>query len=115
MFFFRFIGLGKLTVADVEPALTFCTHLVYGFAGNSHKSILYIFNIQFNRTYRIVGINAVDNKLQSLNVGLDLDQGKGHYRIITQLKRKNPGLKVILSVGGGLDNDPEAETNKYVS
>lgn len=62
-----------------------------------------------------IGINSADNKLQSLNVGLDLDQGKGHYRIITQLKRKYPGLKVILSVGGGVDNDPEAETNKYVS
>jgi len=86
-------GLGKLTVADLEPALSFCTHLVYGSAG----------------------INAADNKLQSLNVGLDLDQGKGHYRIITQLKRKFPGLKVLLSIGGGVDNDPEADTNKYLN
>jgi chitinase len=86
-------GLGKLTVADVEPALAFCTHLVYGFAG----------------------INAGDNKILSLNAGLDLDQGKGHYRIITQLKRKYPGLKIMLSVGGGSDVDPDADTNKYLN
>jgi GH18 family chitinase len=86
-------GLGKLTVADVEPALSFCTHLVYEFAG----------------------INSADNKLTSLDVGLDLDQGKGHYRIITQLKRKFPGLKVLLSVGGGNDIDPDVDTNKYLT
>jgi len=86
-------GLGKLTVADIEPALAFCTHLVYGFAG----------------------LNSVDNKFQSLNPGLDLDQGKGHYRIISQLKRKFPGLKIILSLGGGADVDPEADTNKYLT
>lgn len=44
-----------------------------------------------------------------------MDQGKGHYRIITQLKRKFPGLKIILSVGGGADIDPDAETNKYLN
>ena len=86
-------GLGKLTVADVELALAFCTHLVYGFAG----------------------INAGDNKILSLNAGLDLDQGKGHYRIITQLKRRFPGLKIMLSVGGGSDVDPDADTNKYLN
>lgn len=86
-------GLGKLTVPDVETALPFCTHLVYGFAG----------------------INTADNKLKSLDVGLDLDQGKGHYRVITQLKRRFPGLKVILSVGGGADNEPDADTNKYLT
>lgn len=39
----------------------------------------------------------------SLNPALDLDQGKGHYRIITQLKRKFPQLKILLSVGGEVD------------
>lgn len=29
--------------------------------------------------------------------------GKGHYRIITQLKRRHPGVKVLLGVGGGAD------------
>lgn len=62
-----------------------------------------------------LGINSADNKIQSLNAGLDLDQGKGHYRIITQLKRKFPGLKILLSVGGGSDIDPDADTNKYLN
>lgn len=44
-----------------------------------------------------------------------MDQGKGHYRIITQLKRRFPGLKIILSVGGGADVDAEADTNKYLN
>lgn len=83
----------KLTVADVEPALSLCTHLVYGFAG----------------------INRTNNKLQSLNIGLDYDNGKGHYRTITRLRRKFPGLKMILSVGGGVDNDRDEEHNKYLT
>lgn len=46
---------------------------------------------------------------------MDLDKGKGHYRVITQLKRKVPGLKIMLSVGGGIDNDPDVDTNKYLT
>lgn len=72
-----------MTIDEIEPALPFCTHLVYGYAG----------------------INAATNKLVSLNENLDLDQGKGHYRIVTQLKRKYPNLKVILSIGGNYDKD----------
>lgn len=63
-----------------------CTHLVYGYAG----------------------IDPLNNKLTSLNPGLDLDQGKGHYRIITTLKRDNPNLKVLLGVGG--DTDPNRDS-----
>lgn len=81
-------GLGKLTVADAEPALAFCTHLIYGYAD----------------------INAESNKVESLNPSLDLDQGKGHYRIITQLKRKFPQLKVLLSIGGSAKS-----TEKYLA
>lgn len=62
-----------------------CTHLVYGYAG----------------------IDPLNNKLTSLNPTLDLDQGKGNYRIITTLKRDNPNLKVLLSVGG--DSDPNRD------
>lgn len=79
------LGLGKLTVADLEPALAFCTHLLYGYAG----------------------LNAETHKLNALNANLDLDQGKGHYRIITQLKRKYPQLKVLLSVGGNAEESHE--------
>lgn len=76
-----FTGLGKLVLNDLEPALSFCTHLVYGYSG----------------------LNAETNKLISLKESLDLDQGKGHYRVITNLKRKYPQLKVLLSIGGNVD------------
>lgn len=67
-----------MSVADIEPALSFCTHLVYGYAD----------------------INEATHKAESSNPGLDLDQGKAHYRVITALKKKFPTLKVLLSVGG---------------
>uniref|UniRef100_U5EUT6 Putative imaginal disc growth factor 4 n=1 Tax=Corethrella appendiculata TaxID=1370023 RepID=U5EUT6_9DIPT len=76
-------GLGKVTVEDIEPALSFCTHLVYGYAG----------------------LKAENNKLVSLNEQLDLDTGKGYFRAVNTLKRKFPNLKVILSVGGDHDNE----------
>lgn len=84
--------MGKLTIADLEPALSFCTHLVYGSAG----------------------LNAATHKLESINPKLDLDQDKGHFRQITQLKRKYPALKVILSVGGGADRADENPSAKYL-
>lgn len=79
----------------MEPALSFCTHLVYGYAG----------------------LNADSNKLKSLNDGLDLDQGKGHYRVVTQLKRKYPNLKVLLSVGGesDIENGDNDKRTKYLT
>lgn len=77
--------MGKFTIQDLEPALGLCTHLVYGYAG----------------------IDPLNFKLKSLNEGLDLDQGKGHYRIITTLKRRFPQLKVLLGVGGNADLNRE--------
>lgn len=87
---FFFTDVAKMTLLDLEPALPFCTHLIYGYAG----------------------INAETNKLTSLDPAADVDQG--HFRLVTQLKRKYPGLKVLLSVGGGADI-PAAENNKYLS
>ncbi|CAO1423132.1 unnamed protein product [Diamesa serratosioi] len=78
-------GLGKVTLTDLEAGLSMCTHLVYGYAG----------------------INAETKKVVSLNPSQDLDQGKGLYRLTTQLKRKYPGLKVLLGVGGDAENAPE--------
>lgn len=83
-----------MPLADLEPALALCTHLLYGHAGLRNQ------------------------KIQSLNpmVDLDLDGSQGHYRLVTQLKQKFPHLKVILSVGGNADrlggDQPEA---KYLS
>lgn len=85
-------GLSKLTIIDLEPALQFCTHLVYGYAG----------------------INPTSNKLVSINEKLDLDVGSGLYRTVTGLKKKYPHLKVLLSVGGDKDQvDPD--NNKYLT
>lgn len=80
-------------IQDLEPALQFCTHLVYGYAG----------------------IDPTNFKLKSIHENLDLDQGKGQFRLITSLKRKFPHLKVILGVGGDTDVTPDEEGNKYLN
>ncbi|SPP78026.1 blast:Chitinase-like protein Idgf4 [Drosophila guanche] len=85
-------GLSKLTLNDLEPALQYCSHLIYGYAG----------------------INPTSNKLVSTNEKLDLDLGSSLFRQVTSLKRKYPALKVLLSVGGDKDIvDPE--NNKYLT
>ncbi|XP_017064046.1 chitinase-like protein Idgf4 [Drosophila eugracilis] len=85
-------GLSKLTLNDLQPALQYCTHLIYGYAG----------------------INPSSNKLVSTNEKLDLDLGSSLFRQVTGLKSKYPGLKVLLSVGGDKDTvDPE--NNKYLT
>ncbi|EDS38024.1 imaginal disc growth factor [Culex quinquefasciatus] len=71
-------GLAKVSLTDIEAALPFCTHLVYGYAA----------------------IDPTSNKAVSKNPTLDLDTGKSNYRLVTQLKRKFPALKVLLGVGG---------------
>ncbi|KAH8266688.1 hypothetical protein KR018_010459, partial [Drosophila ironensis] len=80
-------GLAKLQAHDLEVALQFCTHLVYGYAG----------------------LKAGTHDLISLNVDLDMF----HYKDITQLRQKFPQLKVLLSVGGDHDTDLD-HPNKYV-
>jgi chitinase len=58
--------------------------------------------------YGYAGIKAETNKLTALNENMDLDQGKGHYRLVTSLKRKYPNLKIMLSVGGNADENRES-------
>ncbi|CAH1183292.1 unnamed protein product [Phaedon cochleariae] len=72
-------GQGKFDINFLEPALQFCSHLVYGYAG----------------------INPANNKIQPLDEKLDVNQN--NYRQISDLKRRFPGLRVLLSVGGGRD------------
>lgn len=74
-------GIGKVSVLELEPAISFCDILVYGWAG----------------------IDPATSKLKSLNEQLDLDAGQGLYRQVTNLKNKYPKLKVLLGVGGGAD------------
>ncbi|GBP97637.1 Chitinase-like protein EN03 [Eumeta japonica] len=77
---------------DLEPALSFCSHLVYGYAGVQPD------------TYKMV----------ALNENLDTDRSHNNYRTITNLRSKFPGMKVMLSVGGDADTEelesPQART-----
>lgn len=76
----------RMLPTDLDPALSFCTHLIYGYAG-----------IQPD-TYKMI----------SLNENLDIDRAHQNYRTITNMKTKYPGLKVLLSVGGDADiTDPQ--------
>lgn len=71
---------------DLDPALSFCTHLVYGYAGVQPD------------TYKMV----------PLNENLDVDRSHANYQTITNFKTKYPGLHVLLSVGGDADiEDPQ--------
>jgi hypothetical protein len=75
-------GLGKVEApVDIEPSLTTCTHLVYGFAV----------------------IDGGSYKLVPLDEYQELDSGKGYYRAVTSIKKRYPGLNVLLSVGGLAD------------
>lgn len=80
-------GLGKMHTNELDLALQFCTHLVYGYAGLKSGTL----------------------ELFSLNVDLDMF----YYKDITALRQKFPQLKILLSVGGDRDVD-EAHPNKYV-
>jgi len=75
-------GLGKVEApVDIEPSLTTCTHLVYGFAV----------------------IDGGNYKLVPLDEYQELDSGKGYYRAVTSIKKRYPGLHILLSVGGLAD------------
>ncbi|KAF2900983.1 hypothetical protein ILUMI_05201 [Ignelater luminosus] len=70
-----------------EP-LQFCTHLIYGYAGINPS------------TYKLVPLNE------------QFDVTRDNYRQITNLKLRYPGLRVLLSVGGGRDSE---DKEKYLT
>lgn len=74
-------GLGKVTINELEPAISFCDVLIYGYAG----------------------IDPNTNKVIPLNERLDLKTGQNLYGQITALKTKYPKLKVLLGIGGNAD------------
>lgn len=74
----------------MEPALKYCTHLIYGYAA----------------------ISSINYKLIPLNANLDLPGHLDYYNIATKLKKKFPHLKIYLSVGGGSDLD---KPEKYLT
>ncbi|XP_017784767.1 PREDICTED: chitinase-like protein Idgf4 isoform X2 [Nicrophorus vespilloides] len=81
-------GQGKFDVNFLDPALQFCTHLIY----------------------RSAGINADSFKLVPLNENFDVT--KDNYRKITELKRRFPTVRILLSVGNG---DDDQNTEKYLT
>ncbi|KAF5295427.1 hypothetical protein FQA39_LY13088 [Lamprigera yunnana] len=82
-------GEANFNLAQLEEALQFCTHLVYGFAGINPTSY-----------------NAIPLSEQFDLIG-------NHFRDVTNLKRRFPGLRVLLSIGGDRD-DPE-HSEKYLT
>ncbi|XP_061400485.1 chitinase-like protein Idgf2 [Musca vetustissima] len=82
-------GLGQLLNPDLEFALRYCTHLVYGYCGIKPD------------TY------------QAFSLHEDLDIYQHQFSEVTALKKKYPYLKVLLSIGGDKDLDPE-HPNKYL-
>ncbi|XP_066601682.1 chitinase-like protein Idgf4 [Prorops nasuta] len=88
---FERLGPGKFQVDDLRPALSICTHLIYGYAG----------------------INPTSFEATPLNPALDTGAGYAFYRIVPQLKRAFPELKVYLSIGGNAD--PYEDTHKYLT
>ncbi|XP_030758347.1 chitinase-like protein Idgf4 isoform X2 [Sitophilus oryzae] len=78
-------GQGKFELSFLEPALQYCTHLVYGYAAINDESL----------------------KLVPLNEQFDVI--KDNYRHVTSLKSRHPQLKVLLSVGGNDDISGEGQ------
>ncbi|CAK1588604.1 unnamed protein product [Parnassius mnemosyne] len=79
----------RMLPLDLDPALSFCSHLVYGYSG-VHPD-----------TYKMV----------PLNENLDVDRSHANYRAITNFKSKYPGMKVLLSVGGDVDTEDPQKYN----
>ncbi|XP_063224307.1 chitinase-like protein EN03 [Bacillus rossius redtenbacheri] len=76
-------GSAKYVVSDIESSLTYCTHVLYGYAK----------------------IDSTNSQLTPLDDYLDVDTGKGNYRAATALRRRYFGIKLLLSVGGGADTE----------
>ncbi|CAG9858301.1 unnamed protein product [Phyllotreta striolata] len=72
-------GQGQFSIPDLEEALRYCTHLIYGYAAIDDQS------------FKLVPLNE------------NFDVLRDNYRLITDLKRRHPKLKVLLSVGGNDD------------
>ena len=107
-------GKGSYDVEDVDPNI--CTHLMFGFAGlgsnweikvrgsktpTSHNSKNYKIVKMANNSHQ--WNKFINNyNLQVLDPYNELceDYGQCAYNRFNKLKKKNPGLKTILAVGG---------------
>ncbi|KAG8229434.1 hypothetical protein J437_LFUL000956 [Ladona fulva] len=84
-------GAGKFDVEDIDPFI--CTHIIYAFAGLSDSKGVMVSLDPWNDLY--------DN------------YGKGAYMRFTKLKKKNPALKTLLSIGGW--NEGSAKYSQMVA
>ncbi|CAH2084075.1 unnamed protein product [Euphydryas editha] len=68
----------RFQISDIDPSL--CTHIVYAFAGLDERS----------------------STIKSINQWLDIESngGQAGYKNFTQIKKKYPHIKTILSIGG---------------
>lgn len=80
-----------MVAQDIE--LSLCTHIVYGYAI----------------------LDPSTNRLKASDEYLDLESGRNNYREFTNLKRMNPGLKVLLSVGGPSENKEREVRERYLT
>ena len=80
-------------MSDIDPGL--CTHVIYAFAVLDSTSL---------------GLKAHDSYL-------DLDDGLGNFRkFISDLRGRNPSVKLLLAVGGWTDSqDNKAAYKKMLS
>ncbi|KAH8399095.1 hypothetical protein KR215_002159 [Drosophila sulfurigaster] len=76
-------GVGRLTSKQLEEALPYCSHLVYGYM------------IMYGDNYQIHSYGEVDEK----------DVLQHYFAEIKSFKQKYPELKILLSVGGDRDID----------
>ncbi len=78
----------RMLPGDLDPALSFCSHLVY----------------------KAAGIQPDTFKMVPLNENLDVDSAHENYRTITSMRAKYPNLKINLAVGADADTE---EPQKY--
>jgi len=77
-------GASHYSLAQLEVALQFCTHVIYGYAG----------------------IQPGTSQVVSLNENLEIQ--RRHFAMVTALKERYPLVKFLLSVGGDRDlQNPE--------
>ncbi|XP_063242700.1 chitinase-like protein Idgf4 [Bacillus rossius redtenbacheri] len=83
-------GSAQFRIRDLEESLEYCDKLVYGFAV----------------------VDPTSFQVKPLDSFLDSDEGRQHYRHVTNLKRPFPELQVLLSIGGRADTQ---QSSKYLT
>ena len=73
--------------------MPYCSHLIYGF----------------------IGLDDDEYKAKSLDKDLDTEKGKNLFRTFTELRRFNPSMKILVSVGGFQEKDKDEKWLKVVS